>query len=338
MAAIRTVAFGLVTGAVIGATLCSLVAGIITESGALFATGLGIPLGYGILVYLGGMPRRAREAAVPPTLALARIESLRAGGTETGDLPVEFILTVAPDGAPSHRAAATHIVNLVDLPNYRTGDILVVSYPPDRPWKVRVVASPPPEWQRRAANAVIQPAAESTLVHSPPEGRVTAVLTLIGLLLGAGAVLGLFRAELFAPEPSAPAPPPASSTVTSSTSSTSSGFATVDVDPEQSLLDEGGLRRAVDGLARSVDVSQTLTAVVQEHRLTVVFAPSGVQVPRFDLRALPVDEIPGLVRKALRTLDVGTPQTWQVTVVQLPSARTVRVTVVGPRGSASLAG
>ncbi|WP_370936697.1 hypothetical protein [Amycolatopsis sp. cg13] len=327
MAAIR----GFLTGLAIGAALCSLVVGVIVESVPLFAAGLGIPLGYGILVYLGGMPRRAREAAVPPIVALARIESLRAGGTETGDLPVEFILTVAPDGAPSHRVAASHTVNLVDLPSYRKGDVLVVSYRQERPWKVQIVSNPSPEWQRRAADAVIEPAAESTLVSSPPEGCVAGLLTLLGLLLGAGAVLGLFRAELFAPDTSTP-PPPAASEVTSS------GSATVDVGPDQSMLDEGELRRAVDGLAQSVDVSQTLTAVVQEHRLTVVLAPTGVQVPRFDLRTLPVDQIPGLVRKALRTIDVGTPQTWQVTVVQLPTARTIRVTVTGPHGSGSLAG
>ncbi|WP_409180040.1 hypothetical protein F9C11_26370 [Amycolatopsis sp. VS8301801F10] len=329
MARLRTIAFGFLTGSAIGATLCSFVVGIILESGPLFVAALGIPVGYGLLVYLGGMPRRAREKAIPPTVALARIESLRAGGTETGDLPVDFDLTVAPDDAPSHRAAATHTVNLVDLPSYRKGDVLVVSYPPDRPWKVKIVASPPPEWQRRAADAVIEPAAESTLVHPPPEGCAAGVLTLVGLLLGAGAVLGLFRVELFAPEPSAPEPPAAV---------TSSGSATVDVGPEQSLLNEEELRRAVDGLAQSTDVSQTLTAVVQEHRLSVVFAPSDVQIPRFDLRTLPVAEVTGLVRKALRTVDVGTPQTWQVTVVPLPSGRTIRVTVTGPRGSASLAG
>ncbi|UKD58071.1 hypothetical protein L3Q65_15500 [Amycolatopsis sp. FU40] len=332
MAAIRTIAAGFLTGSAIGATLCSLVVGIVLESVPLFVTGLGIPLGYGILVCLGGLPRRAREKAVPPAMALARIESLRAGGTETGDLPLNLTLTVAPDGAPSHRVEAVHTVNLVDLPNFRTGDVLVVSYRLARPWKVRIVSSPPPEWQRRAANAVIEPAAESASVHPPPEGCAAGAFTLLGLLLGAGAVLGLFRVELFAPEPSAPAQPPVSSAVTTS------GSATVDVGPEHSLLDEGELRRAIDGLARSTDVSQTLTAVVQEHRLSVVFAPSGVQVPRFDLRTLPVDEIPRLVRKALQTLDVGTPRTWQVTVGPLPSARTVRVTVTGPRGSASLAG
>ncbi|MGW7531364.1 hypothetical protein [Amycolatopsis sp. NPDC054798] len=334
MAALRTIAFGFLTGLAIGASLCSLVVAIIVESVPLFVAGLGIALGYGLLVYLGGLPRRAREAAIPPTVALARIESLRAGGTETGDLTVEFILTVAPHGAPSHRAAATLTVNLADLSDYRKGDVLVVSYPPDRPWKARIVSNPSPEWQRRAETAVIAPAAESTLVHPPLEGCAPGVFTLIGLLLGAGAILGLFRVELFAPEASAPQPsqpePPAAVT--------SSGSATVDVGPEQSLLDEGELRRAVDGLAQAADVSQTLTAVVQEHRLTVVFAPSGVQVPRFDLRTLPVNEIPGLVRKALRTLDVGTPQSWQVTVVPLPSARTIRVTVTGPKGSASLAG
>jgi len=331
MSSLRTVAFGFLTGAVIGTALCAFIAGIVAESAPLLVAGLGIPVGYGVLVYLGGMPRRAREAAVVPTVALARIESLHAGGTETGDLPVEFVLTVAPDGAPSFRAAATLSVNLVDLPSYRKGDVLVVGYPADRPWKVRILADPTPEWQRRAAEAVIEPAADSTLVHPPPEGCAAGVFALIGLLLGAGAVLWLFRAELFAPEPDVPAPPPESVSVTSS------GSATVDVGPEQSLLDNGQLRRAVDALAQSTDVSQTLTVVVQEHRLTVVFAPTAVQVPRFDLHAMPADRIPGLVRKALRTLDVGTPQAWQVTVVPLPSPRTVHVTVTGPKGSASLA-
>ncbi|MFD2470616.1 hypothetical protein [Amycolatopsis silviterrae] len=329
MSAARTMVSGFLAGIVIGATLCSLVVGIIVESVPLFVAGLGIPLGYGLLLHLSRIPRRFREAAVVPTVAVARIESLRAGGTETGDLPLDLVLTVAPDGAPPHRVTASHTVNLVDLPSYRKGDVLVVSYPPDRPWKVEILSDPTPEWQRRAAEAVIEPAHESTLVHPPPEGCVTGVLTLIGLLLGAGAVLGLFRVELFTPEPSAPEPP-VSSTVTSS------GSATVDVD--QSLLDNGELRRVIDTLAQNTDVSHTLTAVVQEHRLSVVFAPTDVHVPRFDLRALPVDTIPGLVRKALRTLDVGTPQTWQVTAVQLPSGQTVRVTVTGPKGSASLAG
>jgi hypothetical protein len=101
-------------------------------------------------------------------------------------------------------------------------------------------------------------------------------------------------------------------------------------------VDAGELRRAVEGLARHADVSRVLTAVVEEHRLSVVFAPTGVEVPRFDLRALPFDRVPGLVAKARSTLDVGSPQMWQVTMVPFAGAVTLRVTVTGPDGTGYL--
>ncbi|GAA4547811.1 hypothetical protein [Amycolatopsis samaneae] len=334
---LRPVALALrfLNGGVIGVSLSALVVGVLIESVPLVLAGLGLPPAYGLLRFVGGRPRRAREAAIVPLVALAKVESLRAGGTETGDLPVEFVLTVAPDGAPAYRVRVTHHVNLVDLPSYQKGDVLVVDYPPDRPWRARIVSHPAPEWRRRVAEAVIEPAPESTMVRKPPEGCASGVLTVLGLLLGAATVAVLFRAQLFAPETGTRPPEPPTSS--SSTTVTSSGSATIDVGQGRSLLDAGELRHAIDSLATNTDVSQTLTAVVQERRLTVVFAPTGAQVPRFDLRALRVDDIPGLVRKALSTLQVGTPPTWQVTIVQLPTTLAVRVTVTGPQGSASLA-
>jgi hypothetical protein len=118
----------------------------------------------------------------------------------------------------------------------------------------------------------------------------------------------------------------------------SSGSATVTVGPGQSLADAGELRRAVDGLAQHADVAKVLTVVVEEHRLSVVFAPTGVTAPAFDLRALPVDRVPGLVAKARSTADVGTPQTWQVTAVPVAGAVTLRAVVTGPDGSTSFGG
>lgn len=327
---------GFLTGGVIGAALCAGVTGVVIESVPVFLAGLGLPLGYGVLFYVAGIPRRAREAAVVPRVALARIESLRAGGTETGDVPLTLVLTVAPEAAPSFRVETTHHVNLVDLPRYRVGDVLVVEYPPEQPWRAEVVPRPAAEWARRAAETVVEPAPESTLVQRPPEGCGFTVVVFIGLLLGAATVLGLFRAELFSPEPVAEEP--ASSSESSSTTVTSaSSSATITVGPEQSLLDAGELRRAVDALARGADVSQVLTAVIQEHRLSVVFAPADSAVPRFDLREVPADRIPDLVAQAGGTHDVGSPRTWQVTVVRLPAALTVRATVTGPGGSASVA-
>jgi hypothetical protein len=321
---------GFLTGAVTGVTLSAFVTGIVIESVPVVLTGLGLPLGYGVLRYLAGMPRRAREAAVVPRVALAKVESLRAGGTETGDVPVDFVLTVAPDDAPAHRVTITHSVNLIDLPRHRAGDVLVVEYPPDRPWQARIVTDPAPQWRRRVDGAVLGSAPGSTLVRPPPEGGAFAVAVLLGLLLGAVAVLALYRVELFAPDPPAEPEP---STVTSS-----SGSATITVGPEQSFLAAGELRRAIETLAGHADVSRVLTAAVQERLVSVVFAPSAAAaVPHFDLREVPLDRIPDLVRRATSTLDVGSPKSWQVTVVPLPGAPAVRVTVTGPGGSASLA-
>ncbi|MEU4520000.1 hypothetical protein AB0F52_15045 [Amycolatopsis sp. NPDC024027] len=325
---------GFLTGGVIGAALCAGVTGVVIESVPVFLAGLGLPLGYGVLFYVAGIPRRAREAAVVPRVALARIESLRAGGTETGDVPLTLVLTVAPEAAQSFRVETTHHVNLVDLPRYRVSDVLVVEYPPEQPWRAEVVPRPAAEWARRAAETVVEPAPESTLVQRPPEGCGLTAVVFIGLLLGAATVLGLFRAELFSPEPVAEQP--ASSSESSSTTVTSaSSSATITVGPEQSLLDAGELRQAIDALAGGADVSQVLTAVIQEHRLSVVFAPADSAVPRFDLREVPADRIPDLVAQARGTHDVGSPRTWQVTVVRLPAALTVRATVTGPGGSAS---
>ncbi|MEV7043602.1 hypothetical protein [Amycolatopsis sp. NPDC051061] len=318
---------GFLTGGVVGGTLSAFVVGIIIERVPLILASLGLPLVYGGLLFVAGIPRRTREAAVVPRVALAKVESLRAGGTETGDVPVDFVLTVAPDEAPSFRVEVTHHVNLVDLPGHRRGDVVVVEYPPDRPWKARIVPRPAPEWERRKAGAVVESAPESTLVRTPPEGGAVGAVTSTGLLLAAAVVLVLFRAELFGPETSERPPESSATSVTSS-----SGSATVTVGPDQTLLDAGELRRVVESLARTADVSQVLTAVVQDRRLSVVFAPTGVAVPRFDLRTLPVDRLPDLVRKATSTLDVGSPRTWQVTADPF----TVRVTVTGPEGSSSL--
>ncbi|UUV32885.1 hypothetical protein NQK81_05350 [Amycolatopsis roodepoortensis] len=325
-----TLVRGFLTGIISGTTLCAFIAGIVIEYDPLIVTGVGLPIVYGILLHLAGAPRRAREAKIVPVVALAKIESLRAGGTETGDIPVDFVFTVAPEGMATFRLKVAHHINLVDIPNYRPGDVLVVRYPPDRPWKAEVVERPSPSWERRAAEATIESAPESSLVQEPPEGCGFAALAILGFLFGAALVLFLFRVELFAPEEPARAEETQSGVTTSS-----SGSATVDVG--RSLLGEGELSRVIDSLAQAADVSQVITAVVEDRRLTVVFAPTGAQVPRFDLRALKADRVPALVRRANETIDVGEPRTWQVTIVPFGTAVSTRVIVTGPDGSGSLA-
>ncbi|UMP05355.1 hypothetical protein [Amycolatopsis sp. EV170708-02-1] len=321
---------GFLTGIITGTTLCAFIVGIVIEYVPLMVTGAGLPIAYGILLHLAGAPRRAREAKIAPVFALAKVEGLRAGGTETGDIPVYFDLTVAPDGLATYRLKVTQGVNLVDLPNYRPGDVLVVRYRQERPWKAEIVERLSPEWERRVAAAAIESAPESSLVKEPEEGCAFGALAVLGFVLGAALVLVLFRAELFAPE--APARPEETQ---SSTTTSSSGSATVNVD--RSLLGEGELRRAIDALALATDVSRVITAVVEDRRLTVVFAPSEAQVPRFDLRAVAVDRVLALVQRAKATIDVGEPQTWQVTIIPFGTAVSSRVIVTGPDGSGSLA-
>ncbi|UOX90994.1 hypothetical protein MUY14_10345 [Amycolatopsis sp. FBCC-B4732] len=231
---------GFLGGGVAGGALSAFVTGIILEDVPLILTGVGLPVAYGVLLFVAGVPRRAREAAVVPRVALAKIESRRAGGTETGDVPVTLVLTVAPDGQPSFRVEIVHHVNLADLPDVRAGDVLVVQYPPDRPWLAKVVPVPGAQWRRRAADAVVESAPESAVVAPPPEGCAVTVAALLGLLLGAAIVVGPHRVELF----SSHEEEPGSSSTTVVTSSSSSVSMTIVVDSPDGLrgaLESSGL-------------------------------------------------------------------------------------------------
>ncbi|MEV5707168.1 hypothetical protein [Actinoallomurus sp. NPDC052274] len=328
---------GFLTGSVIGTSLAALVVGIVIERVPLIVTGLGLPAVYGLLVFLAGVPQRAREAAVVPRTALAMIESLEAVGGEGSDVPVRFDLTVAPDDASAYRVEITQDINLVDLPDYRPRSVLVVQYAPDRPWRVRIVKRPTPEWEERVAGARIDSAPGPALVSDPPQGRAGGFVTLLGLLLGAAAVILLFRADLAdqggAVQPRSSKPSVSS---TSSTTIVTSASGTVALGQGRSMLDKGELRRAVDSLAKGEDTHQALTLVVQERLLSVVFVPPGTGAPHFDPRSLPYDRVPALVEEARTTLGIDSPQTWQLTADRVTGSLTIRVTVTGPEGTASM--
>ncbi|CAG7647055.1 hypothetical protein [Actinacidiphila bryophytorum] len=328
---------GFATGGVVGGSLAALVVGAVVESVPLFVTGWVLPVVYGLLYFLSGMPRRLREAAVEPCMALAKIESLEAVGAESGDVPVRFDLTVEPDGAAAFRVTTTDGINLVDLSDYRLGGIVVVRYPPQRPWRVRIVKRPPPQWQERAAGAAIDSAPKASTVSEPPEGCAVGLLALLGVLLGAAVVIALFRTELFddtTTRPASTARPSASTT--SSTTVVSSASGTVTLGPGQLFLDPGELRQAVDGLTAGKADGQALTVVVQERVLSVVFAPTGMQASGFDPRSLPYERFPALVEDARTTLGVHAPQSWQITATGLAGPVTLKVTVTGSTGAASL--
>ncbi|MEV7284354.1 hypothetical protein AB0O01_07270 [Streptomyces sp. NPDC093252] len=339
---------GFLTGGVIGGSLASLVVGVIIEKVPLFVAGLAVPLVYGLLLYLPGARRRAREAEVPPRIALAGIESRERVGEGDSEVPVRFDLTVAPDDAPAYRVEITHHVNLVELPDHRPGGVLVVQYPPDRPWRVEVVRRPTPEWEARAADARIDSAPGPAMLSEPPESAAGGCAGLLALLLGAALIILLFRADLFdddeAGEGHRPSPAVSSSTSTSTSTSTTvvtSATGTVTLGEGQSLLDEGELRRAMDSLTEAKDGDEALTVVVQERTLTVVFVPTGdsagtAATPGFDPKSLPYDRIPALVEDARRTLDTGTPRSWQLTADRTMGSLTLRVAVTGSEGTGLL--
>lgn len=330
---------GLLTGGVIGASLAALVVGGIIESVPLFVTGLALPAVYGLVFFLAGVPRRAREAAVAPCTALAMVESVQAvGGEATSDVAVRFVSTVAPDDVPAYRVAFTQDINLADLPDYRPGGVVVVQYPPDRPWRVRIVKRPTPEWEERVAGARLDSAPGPVLASEPSGGCAVGFVTLLALLLAAAGVVLLFRADLFDEGASASPSASASSSSSSSSSTTvvSSTSGTVALGPNQSFLDDGELRKAVASLTKGTDAHAALTVVVQDRLLSVVYAPTGAQAPTFDPDSLPYDRFPALVEEARADLGVGSPQTWQITVERLTGSLTVRVGVTGTEGTASL--
>ncbi|WP_406529102.1 hypothetical protein [Streptomyces sp. I8-5] len=329
---------GFLTGGVTGTSLAAVVVGIVIENEPLIAGGAFLLAVYVLIRYLAGMPRRAREAAIPPHLALAMIESLEAVEGETSDIPVKFDLTVAPDDAPAYRVEITQDINLADLTDYRPRGILVVQYPPDRPLKVRIVKRPTPDWEERAASAHLDSAPGPALASDPLEGCGATLVGFLGLLLGAALVVLLFRADLFDRDDTDTARPSVSSSASSSSTTTvSSASGTVALGPGQSFLDQGRLGSSVAVLAKGEDKDRALTVVVQERLLTVVLAPTGTQAAsRLDLDSLPYDRVPALVKEATTTLGVGSPRTWQLTAERLTGRVALRVSVTGSEGTAYL--
>ncbi|MGW2542098.1 hypothetical protein ACWC5I_14805 [Kitasatospora sp. NPDC001574] len=335
---------GFLTGGVTGVSLAAVVVGIVLGSVPLIVGGACLLAVYVLIRYLAGMPRRARDAAVPPCLALAMIESREAVRGEASDMPVRFDLTVAPDDASAYRVEFTQDINVAYLPDYRPRGILVVQYPPDRPLKVRIVKRPTPEWEARVAAARLDSAPGPARASDPAEGAGATAVGFLGLLLGAALVVLLFRADLFGADlfgedGTGTARPPVATSGTSSafTITVSSVTGTVALGSGQSFLDEGRLGGSVATLARGEDRQRALTVTVQERLLTVVFAPTGTPAAsRIDLESLPYDRVPALVQEAMTTLGVGTLSTWQLTADRLTGTVVLRVSVTGSEGAAYL--
>ncbi|GHB08075.1 hypothetical protein ACIQRS_29780 [Streptomyces termitum] len=319
------------TGAAVGGAVAAFVVGCVLERASLVVLGPLLGAAYGLLL-LATRPRRRREAAVAPRTALARIEALEAAGGEATDMPTRFELSVVPDGAPAFRVEIRQEVHVAELADLRAGGAVVVTYPPDRPERIRIVRRPTPEWEERAAGASLDPAPGPLLGGEAAGYREEGYLVLLGLLLGVAAVLLPLRAELFGLAGTAPARPGPAATASGggSTTTVTSGMGTVVLGPGRSMLDPGELRAAVESLTERPEGRRALTLVVRERLLTVVLAPSGgTRTGGFDPRSLPYDRLPALVEEA------GAGE-WQVTADALAGPLVLRIVVTGDGGARTL--
>ncbi|MFD8434478.1 hypothetical protein ACFV2I_05240 [Streptomyces microflavus] len=328
-----------VVSAVTGGALAALVVAVIIKDVPVFLTGGGVLV---VLILIGVVAgRRSPAGEEPPAgrVALARIEDLRATSGESADVPVKFRLTVAPDDRPAYRVKIEQHINLVDIPAYRPRGIAVVEYHPDEPWKVLIVTRPTAEWSRRAEEAEIDSAPESTLVVSPDMSEGSwCMLTLFAFLAGAALVVLLFRGELFTSgnDDGAAAKPPSSSS--SSTSRTFSTSTTVS-GPSTSLLTFGVMRVTAMELEARVDTAYVTEVTIEDHRMAVRGDSTRPVSETVHLQSLPYELFPGLVREARTTLGVRDPRSWRIDVTPGSGAGAgprVRVTVTGKEGTAHL--
>ncbi|MET7499545.1 hypothetical protein [Streptomyces microflavus] len=326
-----------VVSAVTGGALAALVVAVIIKDVPVFLTGGGVLV---VLILIGVVAgRRSPADEEPPAgrIALARIEDLRATSGEMADVPVTFRLTVAPDDRPAYRVKIEQHINLVDIPAYRPRGIAVVEYHPDEPWKVLIVIRPTAEWSRRAEEAEIDSAPESTLVVSPDMSEGSwCMLTLFAFLAGAALVVLLFRAELFTSDnDGAAAKSPSSS---SSASRTFSSSTTVS-GPSTSLLAFGVMRVTAMELEARVDTAYVTAITIEDHRMAVRGDSTRPVSETVHLQSLPYELFPGLVREARTTLGVRDPRSWRIDVTPGTGAGAgprVRVTVTGKEGTAHL--
>ncbi|MFE3599876.1 hypothetical protein [Streptomyces sp. NPDC059142] len=348
---------GLLTGALTGAAVAAVVVGIIIGKAVLWGAGAGFFVLVVLVTSLAGRRTRARAPAAERRRALAMIESRRATSGELADVPVSFVLTVAPEDRSAYRVAFSQSINLVDIADYPVRRVVVVEYPAHEPWDVTIVTRPDQEWARRAAEASMDSAPGSTLVKNPNRDGLHCLFSLLAIVLGAALVVLLFRAELFredgatgvdgsgggaggGPQVSASASVSVSVSASASVSSRTSTARTT-----ESMLRDGQMLRTVDALATAGALTATAFRI-EEHGMAAegvgdgTGADSGTEAdgPSFALRSLPYERLPGLVRTARTTSGAGDDSSWRVDIARdaKTGALVIRVTVTDSRGSATL--
>ncbi|MEE1800391.1 hypothetical protein PUR57_17240 [Streptomyces sp. JV176] len=342
------------TGGAIGAAVASVVVGIILGKATLWGAGAGFFLLLVLVSAVSGRRERARTPRAEKRRALAMIESRRATSGEMADVPISFVLTVAPEDRAAYRVAFSQAINLVDIADYPPRRVVVVEYPAHEPWDVTIVTRPDQEWARRAAEASMDSAPESTLVKNPNREGTHCLLSLLALLLGAAVIVLLFRAELFRDGDGDGGKGNgdggrAGGAEVSVSASASVSSRTTSARTSESMLADGQMRRTVEALA-TAGVTTAVEFRIEEHSMWAngtgdgsdsdSSGDSGTDAgePSIELRSLPYERLPALVREARTTSGIGDDGSWRIDIGH--DAKTgplvIRVTVTDPRGSATL--
>ncbi|WP_436785899.1 hypothetical protein [Yinghuangia sp. YIM S10712] len=354
---VGALARGFGSGAFIGAGLAGCVVAMVIGEWTPAAIGLGLIAANIVLVVVWQKyAARGRPPRPEPRLALARIESRRALSSEHADIPVEFVLTVAPDDAAGFRAKVTQDINLVDIPDYKPRTVIVVEYRPDRPWDVKIVTEPDDHWARRAETESIDSAPESAMATpAAEEGCGFCLVALAGLLIGAAIVVFAWRGDLFDDDEGP------GSTTTTTVTGTSSTQVTI---TGEIMLMPGQMRGAVEELIALAGTDKAVSIGIDEDYVSVeapkptdprlvdsfrfrddkarTEGPSGTRSasdePLIDLRALPYERLPQLVIEAKATLGIAAPTSWHISFDHDPitGALEIGVSVRDDYGHASL--
>ncbi|MGC0423457.1 hypothetical protein [Embleya sp. AB8] len=347
---LKAAAVGLLTGCWLGVSLACFVVGLIIARWQVVVAGVGLCLAMVTVSAIAGRLQRARNPQPAARLALAVIESRRAVGGETGDIPVQFELTVAPDERPAYRVKMRQHINLADIADYRVRGVVVVEYRPDEPWEVTIVTAPTEQWARRAATESVDSAPPSPTVAGPEEGVSFCLLATLGLLLGAGVVVLMFRAELADHMGSSETTSSSTSTSSTSTSTSSSGSGSTTTTTttggggpsivsgtatSDAMLSEGEIRRLADSLTTAMRTGSAVEFGIDERTMSmhgVLGVPADPDAV-INVGALPYPKLPGLVREAQSKLGIANPTSWRIDVEAKAGVVAIRVTVADGQGA-----